>query len=64
MKANVGGVDRILRIVVGLALIAMVFVGPQTVWGWVGVIPVLTGLVRFCPFYPLLGLNTCPTESN
>ncbi len=62
MKENVGGIDRGLRIVVGLALIAVVFVGPQTPWGWVGVVPIVTGLFRYCPFYPLLGLNTCPTE--
>ncbi|MBF0453358.1 MAG: DUF2892 domain-containing protein [Magnetococcales bacterium] len=62
MKANIGGIDRILRVVVGLVLIALVFVGPQTPWGWVGVVPLLTGLVKFCPFYPLLGLNTCPCQ--
>ena len=56
---NVGGIDKILRIIVGLALISMVFIGPQTIWGWVGVVPLLTGLFNFCPFYPLLGLNTC-----
>jgi hypothetical protein len=62
MSVNVGGIDRILRIVVGLALIAMVFVGPQTAWGWVGLVPLLTGLFRFCPAYTLLGMNTCPLE--
>ncbi|MBF0447624.1 MAG: DUF2892 domain-containing protein [Magnetococcales bacterium] len=60
MKANVGGIDRILRVIAGLVLIALVFVGPQTPWGWVGVVPLVTGLFKFCPFYPLLGLNTCP----
>ncbi|MBF0143454.1 MAG: DUF2892 domain-containing protein [Magnetococcales bacterium] len=59
MKANVGGADRIGRIVVGLVLIALVFVGPKSVWGWVGVVPLLTGLFKFCPFYPIFGLNTC-----
>ncbi|MBF0141143.1 MAG: DUF2892 domain-containing protein [Magnetococcales bacterium] len=59
MKANVGGLDRIVRIVVGLGLIALVFVGPQTIYGWIGVIPLVTGLFKFCPFYPLIGLNTC-----
>ncbi|MGO8737488.1 YgaP family membrane protein [Rhodoblastus sp.] len=59
MPVNVGTIDRILRVVVGLALIALVFVGPKTPWGWIGVIPLLTGLVRFCPAYTLLGLNTC-----
>ena len=59
MTANVGTIDRILRIVVGLILIALVFVGPKTPWGWIGVVPLLTGLVRFCPAYTLLGLNSC-----
>lgn len=59
MKANVGGIDRILRIIVGLGLISLVFVGPMTPWGWVGAIPLLTGLVKFCPVYPLLGISTC-----
>jgi len=56
---NVGGIDKILRIIVGLALIAMVFIGPQTVWGWIGIVPLVTGLFNFCPLYPLIGLNTC-----
>ncbi len=56
---NVGTIDRALRIVVGLALIGLVFVGPQTPWGWVGAILVLTGLVSFCPAYRLLGIRTC-----
>jgi hypothetical protein len=64
VKANIGGIDRILRIVVGLVLIGLVFVGPQVVWGWVGVVPLLTGLFKFCPFYPLLGWNTCPCEAD
>ena len=59
MTANVGGIDRILRIVVGLVLIAMVFVGPQTPWGWVGVIPLLTGLIGWCPPYAIFGFSTC-----
>jgi Inner membrane protein YgaP-like, transmembrane domain len=62
MTANVGTIDRILRIVVGLVLVALVFVGPKTPWGWIGMVPLLTGLVRFCPAYTLLGLNTCSTK--
>ena len=58
-KTNLGGIDRVFRIVVGLLLIAIVFVGPQTPWGWLGVIPLATGLLRTCPLYALLGLNTC-----
>jgi hypothetical protein len=64
MSTNVGGIDRILRMLVGLALIAMVFVGPQTPWGWVGLVPFLTGLFRFCPAYTLLGMNTCPIKKS
>jgi hypothetical protein len=51
MQKNVGGVDKYLRIIVGLVLIALVFVGPQTPWGWIGLVPLLTGLFNFCPVY-------------
>lgn len=56
---NVGSVDRLLRIIVGVVLIALVFVGPQTPWGWLGVIPLVTGFLRTCPLYSLIGVNTC-----
>jgi len=59
MPCNEGKVDRLLRVVVGLVLLALVFVGPQTPWGWIGVVPLLTGLVGYCPAYSLIGLNTC-----
>lgn len=59
MTRNEGSIDRTLRILLGLALIAMVFIGPQTPWGWVGLVPLLTGLVGFCPLYRLVGINTC-----
>lgn len=62
MKANVGGIDRILRIVLGLVLIGLAATGTVGVWGYIGVVPVLTGLFRFCPLYPLIGLNTCPMK--
>ena len=58
MKCNVGGVDRVLRIVVGLVLIALALMGAIGVWGWIGVIPLATGLFKFCPAYTLLGINT------
>jgi len=58
MAANVGTLDRIVRIVVGIALIALTFVGPRTPWGWIGVIPLATALINFCPLYALLGVNT------
>jgi hypothetical protein len=57
---NVGGIDRILRIVVGLALIALTLAGQLPVWGYVGVIPLATGLFRWCPAYTLFGFRTCP----
>ena len=63
MKLNVGGIDRILRIVVGLVLIALAATGAVGWWGWLGVIPLLTGVVRFCPLYSLVGLNTCPLKT-
>ena len=58
MKLNVGGIDRVLRILIGAALVAMVFVGPMTPWGWVGLVPLLTGLVGWCPPYAMFGWNT------
>lgn len=56
---NVGQFDRILRIILGLGLISLVFVGPQTAWGWIGVLPLVTGLVGWCGLYTVLGVNTC-----
>ena len=62
MNANVGGIDKILRIVVGLGLVAWALVGGGPVWDWIGVVPLATGLFNFCPAYTLLGMNTCPTK--
>jgi hypothetical protein len=62
MKANVGGIDRILRIAVGALLIVLAALNVIGVWGYIGAVPVLTGLFRFCPAYALLGLNTCPMK--
>ena len=59
MTKNVGGMDRILRIIIGLGLISLVFVGPQTQWGWIGVIPLLTAIVSICPAEKLIGMITC-----
>lgn len=61
-KTNVGGLDRVARIALGLVLIALVFVGPQTPWGWVGLVPLLTGFMKTCPVYSLIGLNSCPLK--
>lgn len=62
MNKNVGNVDRLVRFVVGIALVAMVFVGPQTQWGWIGLIPLVTASLGWCPLYSLLGVSTCPTQ--
>ncbi|MCV2421189.1 DUF2892 domain-containing protein [Paucibacter sp. DJ2R-2] len=59
MQANVGTLDRSLRIGGGLILIALAATGTVGLWGWIGVVPVLTGVFRFCPAYPLIGMNTC-----
>jgi hypothetical protein len=60
LPRNEGAVDRVLRIILGASLLSLVFVGPQTAWGWIGMIPLVTGLVGSCPLYTILGLNTCP----
>jgi hypothetical protein len=64
MKANVGGLDRVIRIVAGLVLIALAIfnVAPIGAWGWIGIIPLATGVFRFCPAYSLFGMSTCPLK--
>lgn len=59
IKANVGTLERSLRIAAGLILIALSLAGVIGLWGWIGVLPLATGILRFCPAYPLLGINTC-----
>ncbi|MDO8958830.1 MAG: DUF2892 domain-containing protein [Rhodocyclaceae bacterium] len=61
MKLNVGGIDRPLRILAGLGLIGWALIGGP-VWAWIGVVPLATGLIGFCPIYPILGMNTCPMK--
>lgn len=56
---NEGKIDRVLRVIVGAALVSLVFVGPQTAWGWIGLVPLVTGLIGNCPVYSLFGLNSC-----
>lgn len=58
--SNVGTLDRTIRVILGVVLLALVFLGPKTAWGWIGIIPLVTGLIGFCPAYRLLGLRTCP----
>ncbi|MCF8159165.1 MAG: DUF2892 domain-containing protein [Polaromonas sp.] len=62
MKSNVGGIDRILRIVLGLVLIALTLTGTIGVWGWLGVVPLATGAIGWCPPYAIFGWNTCSTK--
>lgn len=59
LERNEGKIDRGVRVILGLGLLSLVFVGPQTMWGLVGIVPLLTGLVGMCPLYRLVGLNTC-----
>ncbi len=65
MNANVGGFDRVFRIVAGLALLSLFFVldGSARYWGLIGIVPLLTAIVRFCPLYSLVGINTCPVQT-
>ena len=60
---NVGSIDRVLRIIVGLGVISLTFWGPHTLWGWLGLIPLVTALIGWCPLYALLGIRTCPVKS-
>ncbi len=59
MTMNEGTIDRVLRVVVGVAILSLAFIGPQSPWAYLGLIPLLTGVVGFCPAYALLGIRTC-----
>ncbi|MGB6241698.1 MAG: DUF2892 domain-containing protein [Castellaniella sp.] len=63
MKTNVGGIDRVLRVLLGIVLIALAASNTVGWWGWLGVVPLLTGVFGSCPLYQLLGVNTCPMKS-
>ena len=62
MQCNVGGIDRILRITVGALLVILAITNMIGIWGWIGLIPMATGIFRFCPAYPLLGIKTCKKD--
>lgn len=62
MSVNIGTIDRYARIILGIGLLALVFVGPKTPWGLIGLVPLVTGVARFCPAYRLLGISTCPSR--
>lgn len=59
MSKNVGALDRGIRLILGLAVLSLVFIGPKTPWGWLGLVPLLTAEMSFCPLYTLLGIKTC-----
>lgn len=63
MSLNVGAVDRVIRIVLGLALLSLVFVGPKTMWGLIGIVLLATAWVSFCPLYALFGWSTRPKQT-
>lgn len=62
MKKNVGNIDRIARIVIGVALLSLTVIGPKTLWGLIGIIPVVTATFSFCPLYPIFGFSSCPID--
>ena len=64
MNANVGTIDRALRIFAGSLLILLTLLNVIGAWGWIGLVPIATGVLRFCPAYTLLGLRSCPIESS
>ena len=61
MTTNVGTIDRAARVILGLVLLSLVFVGPQTPWGWIGIVPLATALIGWCPAYSIFGIKTCKT---
>ncbi len=63
MKSNVGGIDRILRITIGAVLVTLAATGQVGLWGWIGLLPLATGLMGWCPPYSLLGINTCKNRN-
>lgn len=58
MKKNIGTMDALIRIILGIILLSLIFIGPKSLWGFIGLIPLLTGIIRYCPLYPILGINT------
>lgn len=59
MKKNIGGVDRVVRIIAGLGILSLAFIGPQSPWAYLGIVPLATGLIGWCPPYALFGFSTC-----
>lgn len=59
MKKNIGGAERIVRIIAGLGILSLAFVGPQSAWAYLGIVPLATGVIGWCPPYALFGFSTC-----
>ena len=64
MKTNEGTIDRALRVIAGLALVGLADTGTIGAWGWIGIVPIATGLIGWCPAYTMLGINTCPMKTD
>ena len=64
MTRNEGNLDRILRLVLGIILLSLVFVGPKTMWGLIGIIPLATAFIGWCPLYAIFGISTCPMSKS
>ncbi|MFZ2301131.1 MAG: DUF2892 domain-containing protein [Gallionella sp.] len=64
MKTNEGTIDRALRVIVGLILIGLAATGTVGMWGWIGIMPLLTGAIGFCPAYSIFGISTCPMKKS
>ncbi len=64
MVRNEGNLDRALRIILGVVLLSLVFIGPKTLWGLIGIVPLATGLMGHCPLYRVVGLSTCPLKKS
>lgn len=63
MNRNIGSIDRLIRVVIGLAVLSLLFVGPKTLWGLLGLVPLLTAMVGWCPPYAILGISTCKSSN-
>ncbi len=64
MCKNVGNIERVIRVILGLGLVSMAFIGPENKWFLIGVVPLMTGLLGWCPPYAIFGINTCKVDSN
>jgi hypothetical protein len=62
MNRNIGSIDRVVRVLIGLAALSLMFVGPKTLWGLLGLVPLLTAMVGWCPPYAVFGISTCKSS--